>query len=212
MADVLPLPDITPLTPARADSHVIKPETEVLCINRGRETLEDMFDSVPYKIAPGYFTVAFAGARHFQGRQIVPGSRNPELKTVESFIGIIGLVRQEGDQVVVLTRVDSDAKCQPFTDEECRLLSLKTEGLDRAHMMLAITPPQAELVDVNEVRLSMVGAGAHVVGDGRRVVDPGAVEPPSVEAVRETAAEAGAAADDVVVEDVPEPPAKGRRK
>jgi hypothetical protein len=116
--DVLPV-QLMPDVPGEAG---LRPETMVLCINRGNVPLVDKFDGFDYTIPVGYFEHKYAAAMHFKSHQVVPGSRNPyDGKRQQSFIGILG--------------IDSDADCRPFTDEELEAMGLQIEGIDRGSMV-----------------------------------------------------------------------------
>jgi hypothetical protein len=69
----------------------------VLCVHRGDEPYEDMFDGRPYKIQPGFFMTQYGAALHFKARAVVPGTRNPETRYEASFIAIVGVVELKPD-------------------------------------------------------------------------------------------------------------------
>lgn len=132
--------EVQALKPQSSGEDTLKPESEVLCINRGRETYTDMFDSRTYVIEPGYFTVAYGAALHFQARAVVPGSRNPETGFQASFIAIIGTVNPKTNGLEVKRTIDEPVQWQPFTDEECREYNHAVEAIDRAAMLDPIDP------------------------------------------------------------------------
>lgn len=122
----------------------ITPEREVLCIHRGEEPYEDMFDSVPYVIHPGYFMTSYGAALHFRARAVVPGSRNPETKRQTSFLAIIGIVELHGDgSFTVLKAVDKPEEWARFTPEEQLEYQDAPEALDRGGM---INPIDREVI------------------------------------------------------------------
>lgn len=128
--------EIQHLTPNRGTRDVaLTPDVEVLCINRGAEAIEDMFDSIPYVIPPGYFKTTFGAAQHFRARAVVPGSRNPETSRQSSFVAIIGVVDIHGDGTfTVLKPVDKPEEWTEFTVEERAEYESEVEALDRAGM------------------------------------------------------------------------------
>lgn len=127
--------EVQELKPQSSGALVITPETIVLCVNRGREPLEDTFDSRHYIIQPGYFSVQLGAARHFKDRAVVPGSRNPETRFQASFISIIGVVQPVKDGFKVTHPIDDVVQWDPFTDDECREYGHAVEALDRASMV-----------------------------------------------------------------------------
>lgn len=109
----------------------IGPDTEVLCLHRGDEVLEDMFDSRPYRIAPGWFKTTAAVARHFKARAVVPGSRDPVSGKQASYITIIGTVDFETDgSFRVRTPVDKPEEWSKFTAAELAEIGDAREALD----------------------------------------------------------------------------------
>jgi hypothetical protein len=113
--------EVQQLTRQGVDTIVITPDTQVLCLHRGRRQTEDgkpvyhanasgnrrtgwreqyfagdykdTYDGNHYVVAPGYFTAPYGAAKHFQERAVVPGSRNPETQGQRSFIAIVGVVQ-----------------------------------------------------------------------------------------------------------------------
>lgn len=137
------------LVPEHGKGTVLKPDTPVLCINRGIRAIHDKWDGIDYIIPPGYFEVAYGAADHFRNRAVVPGSRNPETGKQESFIGLVGIDRPE--------------RCEPFTPEQCEAFGLRVEAIAREEL----TSPEARAVvtvDTRSVQARMVG--------GRRVKLP----------------------------------------
>lgn len=114
----------------------LTPDRDVLCVHRGDEDYEDMFDSRPYRIAPGFFMTTYGAAQHFRARSVVPGSRNPETSQQTSFVAIIGIVELHADGTfTVLQAVDHPREWTLFTAEERAEYSGALEGLDRAGMI-----------------------------------------------------------------------------
>lgn len=116
--------EVENLSVQRLNETTLRPTTPVVCINRGRKPLNDMFDGVAVTIPPGVFVTEYGAAKHFQDRLIVPGTRNLDLGGFVSWIGIIGTEDRR-------QRVDPPEVCEPFTDEELQTFGEKVEGLDR---------------------------------------------------------------------------------
>ncbi len=135
--------EVVNLVPEGGSGVGLTANTVVRCINRGRAPLKDKFDGRDYVIPPGYFTVRYGAARHFQTRLVVPGTRNPEIGTEQSFIGIVQ--NEETGE-----RVDDDFLCVPLTDEECERAGQAVEAIDRA----ALSDPADR-----DVRAVKAGAG-----------------------------------------------------
>lgn len=137
------------LRPETSQEIKLTPETEVLCIHRGRTPIEDTFDSKHYIIEPGYFTIQLGAARHFKARAVVPGSRNPELGKYSqaSFIAIIGVAVPTATGLKVQKVVDAPEEWAPFTDAECASFGLALEAIDRGALTDAIDS-DVQLMDV----------------------------------------------------------------
>lgn len=152
------------LVPQRGtDAVQLDADTEVLCIHRGSNTLEDgklvvlatgelhetrqpriayvgdiedKWDSIPFVIAPGYFKTKYGPAKHFRDRAVVPGSRNPETHHQTSFIAIIGTVDMRSDGSFVVTRpVDDPREWEKFNEAERHEYEGAVEALDRENMV-----------------------------------------------------------------------------
>lgn len=120
-----PMDQVVDLSVARMNETTLKPDTPVLCINRGNKVLTDKFDGVPLEeIPPGFFIIEYGPALHIQRRLIVPGTRTLDANGYVSYIGIVGTPDQR-------VKVDSEEMCQPFTTEELQAFGEKIEGLDR---------------------------------------------------------------------------------
>lgn len=146
--------EIQQLVPQRGTRDVqLSPESEVLCINRGAAPLEDMWDSIPFLIPPGYFKTTYAAARHFRDRAVVPGSRNPETHRQTSFIAIIGIVDYVQDGFKVVKPVDDPSEWEVFNASERAEYEDEPEALDRDGMVNPIDR------DVQIVSTSSVVAG-----------------------------------------------------
>lgn len=112
--------DVPSLTPESAGGNELTPETRVLAIHRGRHTFTDKYDGVDYRIAPGKFTAPYGAVAHLQRRAVIPGTRDVEGGTEQSYIGIIG--------------IDDPALCEPLTDEEVAKYGAAVEAIDRSAM------------------------------------------------------------------------------
>jgi hypothetical protein len=131
----------------RQNETTLKPDSPVICINRGRNVLEVTYNAEHLRIPgtrvvngvvkPGYFVTEYHAAQHFQNRCVVPGTRNLEQGGHVSWIGILG--SQDGR-----VKVDSDELCEPFTDDELALFGEKIEAIDRS----ALTGAAADVVPV----------------------------------------------------------------
>lgn len=139
----------------------LQPNHPVLCINRGRQMLTDMYDGHPTDIPPGHFVTEYAAARHFQRRLIVPGTRNIELGP-GAFTSWIGIFGSEDGRIAV----DPPEQCVPFTDEELAHYGEQVEAIDRG----ALTDPGARAVSI--VRTARASAASTRFG-----VAPGAIRP-----------------------------------
>lgn len=117
------LPDgvkIHDLTPATESRDALTPETPVVVINRGRETLVRKFDGRDYPLKPhteGLIKMPYGAALHFQRHCVVPGTRDVASGAEQSFIGILG--------------VDPDEWCEPFTEEQCIGFGQAVEAIQR---------------------------------------------------------------------------------
>lgn len=131
------------LVPQGSGAIALTPEQEVLCVHRGDEPYEDMFDGRPYAIKPGFFRTQYGAARHFKDRAVVPGTRNPETRYQASFIAIIGVVELNPDGTFkVLRAVDDPSEWTRFTEEERAEYKDAVEALDRQGM---VNPIDAEV-------------------------------------------------------------------
>lgn len=141
--------DIANLMIDRIDETTVKPNTPVICLNRGRKPLLDTWDGVHVPIPVGWFKTEYGAALHFQRRLIVPGTRNVEVGGFISWIAIRGT--EDGRRII-----DSDEVCQPFTDEELQNFGESSEGIDRS----GLAP--MEKVRVSQARASARGQGAGI--------------------------------------------------
>lgn len=154
--------DVQQLVPQGSGEIAMTPDREVLCVHRGDEPYEDMFDGKPYKIQPGFFMTQLGAAQHFKARAVVPGTRNPETRFEASFIAIVGAVELKGDGTFrVLKAVDPPSEWTEFTEEERAEYKGKGEALDRESM---VNPIDA---DVTIVSTSRVRAGKGTKGVSR---------------------------------------------
>lgn len=170
------------LVPQGSGEIALTPDREVLCVHRGDEPYEDMFDGRPYKIAPGFFKTQYGAARHFKERAVVPGTRNPETRYQASFIAIIGVVELRPDGTfTVLKAVDDPAEWTLFTEEERAEYRDAVEALDRGGMLNPIDA-EVTIVATNKIRQgqkpSRIKGGAASGARGRgRAVDQEVTDP-----------------------------------
>lgn len=197
--------EVQQLVPNRGTAAIaLTPERDVLCLNRDDKPFEDMFDSVPFRIEPGFFMTSYGAALHFRARAVVPGSRNPETQHQVSFIAIVGVVEfQPQGGFKVLKAVDRPEEWTPFTEAERAEYADQSEALNRAEMTNAIEP-DVHLVPVNRLANS---AGSRIKGGGKaagkrrgpEATDPEVLTPIPPEdnpTVRGIAADRAAAAGD----------------
>jgi hypothetical protein len=174
------------LRPETSREIKLTPETEVLCIHRGRDPIEDTFDSQHYVILPGYFTIQLGAAKHFKDRAVVPGSRNPEIgkHAQASFIAIIGVAVPGVDGLRIEKPIDDADEWDPFTDAECTTFGMAIEAIDRGALTDAIDE-KVDLVNVaagqitgpgtpKRDRTKSKGAGAGRARAATRIEGPGA--------------------------------------
>lgn len=142
------------LQPESSGEVQLKPDTKVLVVNRGRETLFDTYDSKHYTIPPGFFEIEYGAAVHFKNRGVVPGSRNPETNFQASFFAIVGVYVPKVDGgFLVIRPVDHPHEWDPFTDAECQQYEHALETIDRGAMVDPIE-------SVDEVQVKAIrGAG-----------------------------------------------------
>lgn len=188
-----------------ANAIVLTPTSRVICINRGRKPLFEMFDARPCEIPPGYFKVEYGAAKHFQTRLIVPGTRNIEVGGYVSYIGILG---SEDGQI----KVDDASLCQPFTDEELQTFGVKVEGLDR-------TALEGVARDVTVIKTATARAFSRTQGAGLKPqinaneqASPGATEAAETVFDRPEESDTRAAADDAAAHEEPAAAAVRRRR
>lgn len=109
---------------ARLEETTLKPDTPVLCCNRGRKPLQVTFDGNHLVLPVGYFITEYGAALHMQKALIVPGTRNLEVGGFVSWISILG--KEDGTY-----GVDPESTHEPFTDEELQAFGESIEGLAR---------------------------------------------------------------------------------
>lgn len=152
--------DIATVRPDSSGQLNVKPETDVLCLNRGRMPISDKFDSKDHTIPVGYFTIAYGAARHFKARAVVPGSRNPETRFQASFLAILGVPNPDGKGVRRFVGCDDLDQCTPFTEEECREYGHAVEAIDRA----ALVDPIDHDVTIRTIAGNAGAGGSRVKG------------------------------------------------
>jgi len=109
--------DLTPATPAQ---EALTPETIVVVINRGHETLVRKFDGIDYPLHPhtvGLIKMPYGAALHFQKHCTVPGTRDAVTSAEQSYLGILG--------------IDPEDWCTPFSVAECEAFGQRVEAIQR---------------------------------------------------------------------------------
>ncbi len=166
------------------------PTERVLCLNRGRRPIEDTFDARHLEMPPGYFYIEYAAAKHFQERNIVPGTKSAVVGgAYVSWISICG--------------VNPPEMCQPFTDEELAEFGEAVEAIDRRAdygFGSGVKVVPTSRVRAASPMLGMQrgpGAGVGIDATQQATEDAAAaatavLEPPAESATREDAAEAAA--------------------
>lgn len=141
---------VEPLRRGDAKANRLTPDSIVIVINRGRQTLTRKWDGNDYDLHP--FThdghsedrpylmqMPYGAALHFQFHCPIPGTRDPNSDTLaaESFLGIL----------------DTDASefCAPMTVEECQRIGQAIEAIER-------TAADTTVVDVKGVTKKRIGA------------------------------------------------------
>jgi hypothetical protein len=191
---VFTMPDgeVADLLVERLDEVGLAHDTPVICINRGRNTLDDTFNARHVTIPPGYFRTEYGAALHFQKRLIVPGTRNLEQGGYVSFIGILG--SENGKN-----KVDDESRCTPFTDEELTKFGEKIEGIDRD--ALGGNAKDVQVIPTSIARAQSRNQSAsmrpQISADEQATPEAAAAaahvfEPPTESATREAEAEAAA--------------------
>jgi hypothetical protein len=122
---------IIDLTPTATGKPVLTPETPVVVINRGYETLVRKFDALDYPLhshTQGLIRMPYAAALHFQKHTTVPGTRHVESGIEQSYLGIIRTDQPGWPEQI---EIDPPYMCEPFTEEECNEFSLRFEAVAR---------------------------------------------------------------------------------
>lgn len=185
---------LTQLNVRRLNETTLRPDTPVVCLNRGRVPLETTFDGNHIPIPVGHFVTEWGAAQHMKDRLIVPGTRNLQVGGFVSWIAVLG----SEDQRIA---VDKPEDCLPFTDEELQAFGESIEGLSREgrDQLQPVRVQQARAMS----RTQGVGGGLPrpSIDAGQQVTEAAAeaaehvFDPPDESATRE--AEAVAASDGV---------------
>jgi hypothetical protein len=141
------------LVPENANGAALTPNTPVLVIHRGTHTIHDKFDGIDYVIGPGYTTMPYGAALHFQSRATVPTTRNPETRTEQSFLGLVGL--------------DNEWMVQPFTPEELARIYGASEAIDRESLVSRADRDVALLQTSRSMPMRSEGRRPVIRGDGQ---------------------------------------------
>jgi hypothetical protein len=124
-ANAFEMPDLTQvenIMVERLNETTLKPDSPVICVNRGRQPLQVTFNAEHLTVPVGHFRTEYAAAMHMQRHLIVPGTRNLEVGAFVSWVAILG---SDDGRVAV----DPPDQCVPFTDEELQQFGEKIEGL-----------------------------------------------------------------------------------
>lgn len=152
------------VVPENQHGDILKPETKVVIVHRGDQPLVVKWDARDHVIRPGYNEVEYQVALNAQAHLIVPGSRNVETGTFESYIGIVG--------------IDPPEMCEPLSPVENAAAQAKVEAIDRTGQ-----DGKFKVLQTSTARARMSGQGA---GRARRPVSDGSVQasPAAMEAAR----------------------------
>lgn len=119
------------LTPLATGKPVLEPETPVLVINRGHATLTRKWDGLDYALHPhtkGLIRMAYGAAIHFQKHTTVPGTRDVETGSEQSYLGILRTDQAGWPGQIA---IDLPEACEPFTEEECLAFGQRIEAIQR---------------------------------------------------------------------------------
>lgn len=122
---------IIDLTPTATGKPVLTPETPVLVINRGHETIVRKFDALDYPLHPhtkGLMRMPYAAALHFQKHTTVPGTRDTESNAEQSYLGIIRTDQAGWPEQIPIDLPDA---LEPFTVEQCEAFGQRIEAVAR---------------------------------------------------------------------------------
>lgn len=153
------MPDTTEvanLLVERMNETTLRPDSPVLCLNRGRRVLQVTYDGNHIQIPPGYFRTEYAAALHMAKHLIVPGTRNIEVGGHVSWIAVLG---SDDGRVAV----DPVEWCQPFSDEDLATYGEAIEAIDRK----ALSDPSARDVEVIKTGVAAARSRGQLV-DGLR--------------------------------------------
>lgn len=170
------------LIPESADGNELTPATPVLVVHRGRHVITDKFDGRDYRIEPGYTEMPYGAAVHFQSRAVIPGTRNPEIGSQQSYLGICG--------------IDDAPMCEPLTNEEVTKYGAAVEAIDRealgdtnTHVIKSGVPGQRGRGSLSTMRPKL--SADQQATDGAAAAAADIMAPPGQTDAQVDAAEAG---------------------
>lgn len=122
---------IIDLSPSATGKPTLTPETPVLVINRGHETLTRKYDALDYPLHPhtkGLIRMPYGAALHFQKHTTVPGTRDTESGAEQSYLGVIRTDQAGWPEQIA---IDPPELCEPFTAEQCEAFGQRIEAVAR---------------------------------------------------------------------------------
>lgn len=180
---------IIDLSPTATGKPVLTPETPVLVINRGHETLVRKFDALDYPLHPhtkGLIRMPYAAALHFQKHTTVPGTRDMESGAEQSYLGIIRTDQAGWPEQLP---IDQPEACEPFTIEECTTFGQRIEAVARDPREAVQVASVSSAVASGKVPTGRGGSGRKGVAFNKKGVtaDGGEVDREEVLTTDETA-------------------------
>jgi hypothetical protein len=124
--------EVANLMVERLNETTLKPDSPVICMNRGRKPLPVTFNGEHLIVPAGPFRTEYGAALHMQKHLIVPGTRNVEVGGFQSWIAILG--SDDGR-----LSHDPHETHAPFTDEELTAFGEPIEAIARdGHEQMAV--------------------------------------------------------------------------
>jgi hypothetical protein len=167
------------LVPESSEGQALTASTTVLVRHRGRHLIVDKFDGRDYPIRPGLTYMPYGAALHFQARAVIPGTRNPEVGSQQSYLGIVG--------------IDSPELCEPLTDEEIAHYGASVEAIDRS----ALSDPNDRQTSVIKSGVIARGGRGNVKKPQISASDDAVFEKPGITDAQRDAAESGGSLGEV---------------
>lgn len=142
---------ITDLTSTDSGKPELTPETPVLVLNRGVQTLVRKFDNREYPLhshTQGYIRMPYGAALHFQRHCPVQGTRDVESGLEASYLAI---VRTDDPRWAEQLYLDSPDSCEPFTPEQCAEFGQRVEAVYRDPGEEVVTVPVNQAIASGKV-------------------------------------------------------------